>query len=567
MHSGRREAAFGKQPARARHSVGTVFAFCLVVVMLGGCTLGPRDATPTAAPTGPNSTIVAPDRATTPTPRGEQALTLALGGDLPTLDPALVRDANSSFLAHQLFRGLVRLDTNLNAVPDLAERIAVSDDGLTYTFTLRPGLTFHDSAPLDAEAVRYSLERATDPALAGGAGARLPGATYLGDILGAADKLAGRSPTLAGLRVLDARTIAIRLGAPKIPFLMKLSYPVAAIVDAATVRAGGADWARTPNGSGPFRLARLADGQIELRRFERFYAGAPLLERVTFLYGEAAGSPMNLYEAGKIDSTRVPLGSTDRVLATNGPLHAELTITPTLSLTYIGFNVTKPPYNDPAVRRAFVQAVDRERLTTVGLEGKATLAEGIVPTTMPGGPWAGRVLPHDLDAARAALAARPGGAASVSGARIYGADGQLGVSLRKVYARDLGVALEAIDVPWPTYLAGLSARDYPAFELTWVADYPDPENFLALLFGSGSGENHTGYSNPAVDTLLSGAASERDPARRRDRYLQAQQLILDDAVMIPCYYTTDYTLTKPYVRGLAITPLGVQELDTVWIDR
>jgi len=563
MHGSRRNTALVNRLARPCPCAILILALCLLTA-LGGCTIG---VTPTVAPHGPNGTATAPDRAIGPTPRGEQALTLAFGGTLPTLDPALVRDANSSLLTHQLFRGLVRLDTNLDAVPDLAERIAVGDDGLTYTFTLRPGLTFHNGTALDAEAVRYSLERATDPALAGDDGASLPGATYLGDILGAADKLAGRSPTLAGLRILDARTIEIRLGAPNIPFLMKLSYPVAAIVDAATVRAGGADWARAPNGSGPFRLTRLTDGQIELGRFERFYAGAPLLERVTFLYGEAAGSPMNLYEAGKIDSTRVPLSSTDRVLAANSPLHAELTVTQGLSLTYIGFNVTRPPYDDPATRRAFSQAVDRERLITVGLDGKATLAGGIVPATMPGGPWDGRVLPHDLDAARAALAARPGGAGSVGGARIYGAGGQLAVGLRKVYARDLGVALEAIDVPWPTYLAGLSARDYPAFELTWVADYPDPENFLALLFGTGSGENHTGYSNPAVDTLLSAAAGERDPTRRRDLYIQAQQLILDDAVVIPCYYSTDYTLIKPYVRGLAITPLGVQELDTVWIER
>jgi oligopeptide transport system substrate-binding protein len=566
MHAVRKDVTFASYHIMSRF-VGTFLLITCLLFAFSGCTPEPRRATPTVTPNGLNGTVAAPDRTTKPTPHGEQALTLALGGDLPTLDPALVRDANSSFLAHQLFRGLVRLDTDLNAVPDLAERIVVSDDGLTYTFTLRPDLTFHNGTPLDAEAVRYSLERATDPALAGGDGAGLPGATYLGDILGAADKLAGRSPTLAGLRVIDTRTIEIRLGAPKIPFLMKLSYPVAAIVDPATVRAGGADWARTPNGSGPFRLARLADGQIELRRFDGFYAGAPLLERVTFLYGETAGSPMNLYEAGKIDSTRVPLISVDRVLATNSPLHAELTVTPTLSLTYIGFNVTKPPYNDPAVRRAFAQALDRERLTTVSLGGKATLAAGIVPATMPGGPWAGRVLPHDLDAARAALAALPGGATAISGTRIYGAHGSIGVSLRKVYARDLGVALEAVDVPWPTYLAGLSARDYPAFELTWVADYPDPENFLALLFGTGSGENHTGYSNPTVDALLAAAAAERDPAHRRDLYLQAQQIILDDAVVIPCYYSTDYTLIKPYVRGLAITPLGVQELDTVWIER
>ena len=167
MHGGRRNTTLRSRHARPRPYASLLLALSLLVV-LGGCTLSPRGATPTAAP----------DRTETPTPRGEQALTLALGGELPTLDPALVRDANSSFLAHQLFRGLVRLDSNLNAVPDLAERIAVGDGGLTYTFTLRPDLTFHDGTRLDAEAVRYSLERATDPTLAGGDGASLPGATF-----------------------------------------------------------------------------------------------------------------------------------------------------------------------------------------------------------------------------------------------------------------------------------------------------------------------------------------------------------------------------------------------------
>jgi peptide/nickel transport system substrate-binding protein/oligopeptide transport system substrate-binding protein len=586
---------------RARQGAGPrTLLTLLLLTILAGCSIGGGSAptaTPGAATTATAATsspigsapgsaaspaaraasppsgglgqvLTAPARTTQPTPRGDQSLTIAAGDQTPVLDPALVRDTTTAFLAHQVFRGLVRLDERLNPVPDLAERIVVSDDGLTYTFTLRANAVFQDGKAIDAAAVKYSLERATDPALAGRDGSRLAGVTYLNDILGAPQKLAGQASELRGVRVVDPRTVEIRLDAPKAYFLMKLSHPSASVVDEANVRAGGNTWAQHPNGSGPFRVEKLAGGTLTLRRFDRFYAGAPTLDRVTVLYGQKAGSPMNLYEAGDIDYTGMPLSSVDRVLVETSPLHSELTVTPSLSLTYIGFNVTQPPYDDPAVRRAFAQALDRERIATVSAEGKVVLAEGIVPPTMPGGPWAGGTLPYDLTAARASLAgSRYGGAAGLPRATIYTADGGIPVTMRGVYQRDLNVSLEVIGVDWPEYLAGLSTQAYPAFELSWVADYPDPENFLGVLFGSGSPENHTGYSNPAFDRLLAAAAVERDPARRRDLYLQAQQMILADAVIIPCYHSIDYTLVKPYVKGLTITPMGILELDSVWIER
>jgi peptide/nickel transport system substrate-binding protein/oligopeptide transport system substrate-binding protein len=512
--------------------------------------------------------LTAPARTARPTPRGAQTLTIAGGADAPSLDPALVRDVGDAFLVHQLFRGLVRLDETLAPAPDLAERITVADDGLTYTFTLRPDAVFHDGRPIDAEAVRYSLERTTDPALTGGRGGRLPGATYLGDIEGAREKLDGAARELRGLRVVDARTLTIRLDAPKVYFLLKLSHPVSAVVDAANVRDGGAGWARRPNGSGPFQLDRLGADQLTLKRFDRFYAGAPPLETVTVLLGAAAGEPLNLYEGGKIDWTRVPVSSADRVLAPSSPLHAELTVTPSLSLTYIGFNVALPPFDDPAVRRAFARALDRDKIARVSQEGKAVKAEGIVPPTMPGGPWAGPAPAHDLAAARASLAAsRYGPPDALPRATIYGNSGALPVTLQKVAARDLGVPLEVIGVDWPQYLAGLDARAYPAFELSWVADYPDPENFLAVLFSARSGENHTGYSNPEVERLLAEAAVERDSARRRALYLDAQARILDDAAIVPVYHAIDYTLVKPHVKGLTITAMGIMDLASVWIER
>src|SRR5204862_5689893 len=254
-------------------------------------------------------------------------------------------------------------------------------------------------------------------------------------------------------------------------------------------------------------------------RFDRFYAGAPALETVTVLLGQAAGEPMNLYEGERIDYTRVPASATDRVLVPSSPLHAELTVTPSLSLTYIAFNVQAPPYDDPEVRRAFVQALDRDKIARVSRQGKVVAAQGLVPPTMPGGPWLGAVAPHDLAAARADLArSRYGGAAGLPPASIYSADGTVAVTVRQVYARDLDVPLEGVGVEFAEYLEGLSARAYPAFELSWIADYPDPEDFLTVLFGAASGENHSNYNNPEVERLLAAAGVQRDPAKRRALY-------------------------------------------------
>lgn len=512
------------------------------------------------------ATVLTPPAKTgTPTPRGPQTLTIAGGSSPPTLDPALVRDVNSAFLAHQLFRGLVKLDATLNPVPDLAARIEVSADALTYTFTLRDNAVFQDGTPITAQAVKYSLERATDPALVGGQGARLPGATYLNDIAGAPEKLAGKATELRGVRVVDQRTLTIALDGPKVYFLMKLSHPVAAVVNEANVRTGATWWQR-PNGSGPFRLDSFGSDKLVLKRFDRFYDGAPALDTVTVLLGQAASEPMNLYEGGKIDITRVPLSSVDRVLVANSPLHAQLTVTPSLSLTYIGFNVSMPPFDDPAVRRAFAQALDRAKIARVSNDGKVVAAQGIVPPTMPGGPWTGQVLPYDLNAAKAALAGSRYGA-TLPRPSIYTANGSISVTMREVYARDLNVSLEVVGIDWPEYLTGLSARQYPAFEISWVADYPDPENFLAVLFGGNGGENYGGYNNPEVNRLLAAAAVERDPAKRHQLYLDAQQRMLDDAVLIPIYHSIDYTLVKPYVKGVTITPMGILDLDSIWIER
>ncbi|MCO5175431.1 MAG: peptide ABC transporter substrate-binding protein [Thermomicrobiales bacterium] len=490
---------------------------------------------------------------------GDQVLTLAGGGALPiTLDPALLRDADSSFLARQIFRGLMRLDDSLIAQPDLAETVDASDDGLNYTFTLRENLTFQDGTAIDAERVKASFERAADPELAGGDGSELPAAIYFGDIEGIDEYLAGQAGTITGIQTSGTQTVRMTLKRPAANFLYKLTGSPAAIVDVRETT--GSDWWTEANGSGPFQIDDVSSQLIRLIPFDGFYAGAPRLQQVNILYGSAAAQPLNLYETGVIDTTEVPFYAIDRVSSPADPLYAELETTPQLSTTFILLNENVEPFDDPAVRQAVVQALDRSKVTRVSLEDRVRQAEGIVPPGILDRDWASTPPAYDLGAAQAALAsAQPFQIAPA----FYG--GGVAVTLAQVLERDLGLDSDAISLEWSEFSSALTTRQLSAFALSWIADYPDPANFLDSMFHTGSPDNYADYSNPEVDALLDNAAVEQDPVRRARRYLDAQQLILDDYVLIPLYHDIAYTLVKPYVRGLTITPVGIMSLESVWI--
>ena len=119
---------------------------------------------------------------------------------------------------------------------------------------------------------------------------------------------------------------------------------------------------------------------------------------------------------------------------------------------------------------------------------------------------------------------------------------------------------------WPDFIAGLSAKALPGFELYWTADFPDPESILTVLFGTGRPDNYLDYSNPKMDAVLKQASVEIDPAKRADLYTQAQQLLIDDHVVIPILFDVGYTLVNPAVKGLTITPMGIISLASVWME-
>lgn len=551
---------------RNRSRAAAISLLVLLILTSALSAAAPRNVTAQNAATP--IVLEAQDQPNGATPSGDQTLRLSGPAQGPdTLDPAFSRDLASAFLVRQIFRGLTRFDANLKPVPAIAQRIEISADGLDYAFTLRSNATFQDGSPISADAVVFSLTRALEPVTAGGDVARLGGPTFLSDIDGAPDVIAGKTSKLRGIDAVDAHTVHIHLSRPRATFLMKLASAPAAIVDPNDVAKGG-DWWRAPNGSGPFHIAEWKpDDHITLVRYDGYFTGVPALSRVEIRLGVNALQPFNLYEAGQIDVTGVDVSGIDRVLSPESGLSNQVTVTPLFAVDYIAFRTDTPPLDDPAIRRALQLGFPREKIAAVTYEGYVARATGLIPDGMLGTNWPASVPGYDLNAARQAIAeSKYRSTDKVPPIRIYVSGYAGGSALRDTVERDLGLRIEIVNVDWSGFVVGLTRRSYPAYELYWGADYPDPEALLLVLFGSSRADNYVDYHNPAFDQLLDQAAAEQDVAKRTDLYLKAQQLLVDDQVIIPLYFDVAYTLAKPAVKGLQVTPLGILGLESVWLE-
>ena len=540
----------------------------IVLVLLTGCWPF-QDG---GAPNGPPGS---------PTPGASSGLTVIpqVPGDLniagsvddpPSLDPALASDSYSHFIIRQLFSGLVMFDNDLNIVPDVAAAMPqVSADGTTYTFTLRRGVLFPDRQEVTANDFKYSIERAADPRLAGAMPPEtLPAGLYLDDIVGVKDKLAGRAQEISGVQAPDPYTLVIILEAPRQYFLSKLTSGPSFVVQRTNVESGDA-WTDDPKGTGPFRLERWEHNQhMVLVANERYHGGRAKLERVNIWMGANATGQLQQYETGGLDVAGVGIYDLERVTDRNNPLSKELQSVPDLSVTYVGFNIRQKPFDDPKVREALSRVIDRQRIARVMFQERVRQAGGFVPPDVAGyvPPETGD-LGFNVTRARELLAESTyKSAENLPKLRLYSSGDGLGPMLQDVLSTTLEIDLEVHQVEWSDYLEGLDRGEYPMFTLTWIADYPDPAGILDSLFRSDSPGNSFGYRNDDVDAALDTAASEKDIKKRLIDYAQIEDRILRDFPAVPLYYSVDYRLVKPYVKGLQITPMGILSLKDVYIE-
>jgi oligopeptide transport system substrate-binding protein len=506
------------------------------------------------------------DRQEPPDTRGSsQVFRMAGASDPPSsIDPALVRDTESAFLARQIFRGLIRLNSDLEPVPDLAQQVEIAPDALLYRFTLHDGITFHDGTPITPEHVKASLERATDPALVDGDGDALPARNYLDDIEGARERMRGERDDIPGIRVVDDSTIEFTLEQGVVDFLERLANPSTLIVDAEQAYQGD-DWWQDPNGTGPFLLTEWdRTRQITLEPHDG-YVVPPELSRVEIRVGAEAVGQMQQYESDQIDMVGVSLSVLDRVQYEASPIQGELREISLLSTSFVMINAETVPYDDQALRQALAHVIPRNDITEIMFDGRVLTAEGVLPPGMIEAESESYPFEFDPDQARARFD-ESAGLQNSEQITIYSSGGGLPVVMKRYIEDELGLNAEVVQLRWSEYMNDMDQGRLPVFVLSWVADGPDPVSFMRALFHSESPDNYARFSDPEVDRLLDQATIERDEQQRLDHIEEAHRRILESAIVIPLYHGVDYILVADEVRGLVTTPMGILGLETVWID-
>jgi oligopeptide transport system substrate-binding protein len=516
----------------------------------------------------------------------QETLVIAFGHeDVLTLDPGLVQDTSGVQVGVELFTGLIRLHEETGEVqPGMATDWEVSDDGLVYTFRLRddvPWVRFNNvtgevEQVLDDEGnprivncqdFLYGVRRSLDPNTGGSyayVNWYIENAGAVNGENGEDDPLFGQVEEVA-VECLDDFTIqyTLREAAAFFPSIASMwinwAQPQWLIEDK------GDRWIEAGfiQNYGPYALFDWThDASITLVA-NPFWPGTesipkPTIKYVHSLFLDSVEQLVN-YEAGLLDVAEVPLAEIDRVRA-DPVLSEELNISPTRCSYYYGFNTSKPPFDDPKVRRAFSWAIDRqalvENVTKGGQEPARWFARpGLTAAPSPKqGDDFGPPPTADVEKAREFLAASSYGSAenlpeitlmhneSAGHARIAEA-------IQQNWKENLGVDVNIATQEWKVYLQILEEDPPQIWRLGWCDDYPDASNFAKDVFHSDSGNNYTGWSNDEFDELVDEAALETDLKKRHDLYVEAEKILVgEDAAIIPLYWYTDVQMTKPYVE-------------------
>ncbi len=482
---------------------------------------------------------------------------LPLASEPVTLDPASFSDVYSINVGVNLFDGLVEFDEHLNVAPAIARRWIISRDHRTYTFHLHKGVKFHNGREVTAEDFVYSFQRILDPET------KSPAAPLFSYIKGAKAFREGLNKTVAGLITEDSHTLTIQLEEPFAPFLSILATANAKVVPKETM---GPDFGKHPVGTGPFRFHSWEEGRaIILTANNGYFGDCPLVDLVRFrIYSNDQWEIIfSDFEKGLLDQAIVPKKRYDQVI--KDPLYRKknrLISKPGLNIVYLGMNGTIPPFNDIRIRKAVSYAVNTQAIVKQ-ITGRGSVpAKGVLPPGMAGFDPNFKGYSYDPDKARSLLseAGYPEGR-GIPPVEIWTVSKSQRVkneilAYRK-YLAEIGIqVIPKVAKNWKEFVGLINAKKVPMFYAAWYADYPDPDNFLYVLFHSKSPTNRMGYHNPVVDELLERARHETDYMKRVDMYREIERLVMQDAPIISQHINSYNCLFQPWVRNADIGYLG-----------
>jgi ABC-type transport system substrate-binding protein len=468
-----------------------------------------------------------------------------------TLDPAASGDVQSAAITAQLFESLTAFDASLTLRPALAASWDVADDGSQVVFHLRPNLVFSDGTPLTADDVVGSWLRLVDPA------APSPLSALLLGIHGVADRLAGRSadPASVGIHARDG-SVVVDFDRPGADFPAIVASPSFGIVPPSVWRDHGSVPPTDQVVSGAYSITAATSAELTMTANPRYWGGPPALTTIHVILDIGGRSPVAAFEAGDVDDIQIAANDASWI-AYDPVLGPQLRRIPNLSVTYLGFDTTRPPFDDVRVRRAIGAAVDWQRIVTLGASGGEGPADSMVPPGIPGGGDNSWLPAHDPTGARALLAAAgyPGGAGfPVVTLGAGGAEFAEGIAAD--LKRELGITVHVEDSA--DHFARLSSDPPGLWELGWIADYPGANDFLGVLLGTGSSSNPGKWSSPAFDQAVADALATRDPAEAQAAFERALAIVQSDVPAVPLSYSDAWALSRTGLLGAGETGLGLK---------
>lgn len=472
------------------------------------------------------------------------ALRIPLIND-PILNPVLAPDIGSVLINKVIFSALVRPDEELRPVPDLAHSWTTSDDGLEYTFALKPGVKWHDGEPFTANDVKFTFDRIID--------------------VKSGSRLRSDFAAIAGVDVVDSLTVRFRLAAPFAPFLALLGYN-AGILPEHRFRdrklTDATDFSRSaPVGTGPFRVVRAAAGSaIVLERNPHYHGDPPALDQVIFRIVPDVNAQVAQLLAGELDIVPIEPANLRSVERASG---VTVVRNPIVQHVYVGFNQMRPEFRPALVRQALDLAVNRKAIIDGVLKGAADLPRGTIPMVLSG--FFDPSLPaprYSPDEARALLARaswRTGDNQMLVDSTGRPFSFTLLVDKGNPTREQAALAVQqdlrrvGIDAAIETLEFATLVRDrvlpgkFDAVLIWWTTP-PDPDQYA--FYATGQDNNHVRYSNALVDSLLAAGRATLDTALRRELYNRFQREELIDPPVLVLFYPRELLAVSRRVDGL-----------------
>ncbi|RLQ82450.1 ABC transporter substrate-binding protein [Planomicrobium sp. Y74] len=492
----------------------------------------------------------------------EKVLIFGRGGDSVSLDPITVTDGESFKVTKNIFDTLVNFgeqDTEIE--PGLASEYTAAEDGLTYTFQLEEGVTFHDGTDFNAEAVVANFDR-----WAAGDADQYP---YYGSMFGGFGDEEGH--VIESVEATGDYEVTIKLKRPMAPFLKNLAMSPFGIASPTAIEEQGDAFGDNPVGTGPFKFVEWnRNDTVRIEKFEDYWVeGEPKLDEVVFRAIPDNSGRLNALLAGEIDLADGINPSDAETIESNDDL--QLYERPSMNVGYLGLTTTREPFDDPKVRQAMNHAIDRQAIVDAFFEGRGEVAKNPLPPVISGYNDAIEGYDYDPEKAKALLEEAGLGDGfemelwAMPVPRPYMPDGQKVAEAIQSDLAEVGITAEIVSYEWATYLEKAANGEADAFLLGWTGDNGDADNFLYVLLDQDNigSNNYTYYENQELHDILIEAQTEVDEAKRNELYAQAQEIIHEDAPWVPLAHSTPLLAGGSNVVNFKPHPTGSDKLAEV----